>query len=323
MNKITFVNAKTLDEAVAALGAGAEVIAGGTDIYNSMKAMTLAKPPTKLVNVMKIPGLSYIKEEGGMLKLGANTTLTEIADSDVVKAKWPALAAAAKAVGTPQLRNMGTIAGNIAQELRCWYFRCEHNEFNCLRKGGQLCYMMAGNSLRHSALFPAGGCVTCSTSDTAVPLTALGATVVTTKKSIAIKDFYTALGNVLEATEIIKEIQVPTPAAGTKQTFTRWAERKALDFAESSVCAVWSVSGSNVSNAVIVMGAVSPVPVRATAAETYINGKPINAANAEAAGAEAVKSAQILAGNSGYSNVMGNKWKVQIAKTMVKRALLA
>ncbi len=239
MNKITFVNAKTLDEAVAALTAGAEVIAGGTDIYNGMKAMIFPKPATKLVNIMKIPGLSYIKEEGGVLKIGATTTLTEIAESSVVQAKWPILAQAAKAVGVPQLRNMGTIAGNIAQELRCWYYRAEHNEFNCLRKGGQLCYMMAGNSLRHSALFPAGGCVTGSTSDTAVPLMALGASVVTTKKTIAMKDFYTALGNVLEANEIIKEVQVPTPAAGTKQAFTRWAERKALDFAEASVAAVY------------------------------------------------------------------------------------
>jgi len=182
---------------------------------------------------------------------------------------------------------------------------------------------MAGNSLRHSALFPAGGCVTGSTSDTAVPLTALGASVVTTKKTIAMKDFYTALGNVLEANEVIKEDQVPTPAAGTKQAFTRWAERKALDFAEASVAVVYGLSGSNVANAVIVMGAVSPVPVRATAAEAAINGKPINAANAEAAGAAAVQSAQVLAGNTGYSNNMGNKWKIQIAKTMVKRALLA
>ena len=323
MNKITFVNAKTLDEAVAQLTAGAKVTAGGTDLYNAMKAMVFPKPPTKLVNVKTISGLSYIKEEGGMLKIGANTTLTEIADSSVVKGKWAILAQAAKAVGTPQLRNMGTIAGNIAQELRCWYYRAEHNEFNCLRKGGQLCYMMAGNSLRHSALFPAGGCVTSSCSDTAVPLTAFGASVVTTKKTIAMKDFYTALGNVLEANEVIKEIQVPTPASGTKQAFTRWAERKALDFAEASCAVVYGLSGSNVANAVIVLGAVSPVPVRASSAESFINGKPINAANADSAGAEAVKTAQVLAGNTGYSNNMGNKWKVQITKTMVKRALLA
>ena len=162
-----------------------------------------------------------------------------------------------------------------------------------------------------------------STSDTAIPLTALGATVVTTKKSIAMKDFYTALGNVLEVNEIIKEIQVPTPAAGSKQVYVRWAERKALDFAESSVAAVWAVSGGNVSNAVIVLGAVSPVPVRATSTEALVNGKAMTAALAAQAGDEAVKSAQILTGNTGYTNNMGNKWKVQIAKTMVKRALLA
>jgi xanthine dehydrogenase YagS FAD-binding subunit len=324
MYKITHVNAKTLDEAVAALTTGAKVNAGGTDLYQAMKSMCLGgKAPTKLVNLKKVPGLSYIKEEGGMLKIGALTTLAEIAESSVVQGKWPALAAAAKSVGTPQLRNMGTIAGNIAQELRCWYYRAEHNEFNCLRKGGQLCYMIAGNSLRHSALFPAGGCVTSSCSDTAIPLTALGATVVTTKKSIAMKDFYTALGNVLEANEIIKEIQVPTPAAGSKQAFIRWAERKALDFAEASCCAVWSVSGGNVASPVIVLGAVSPVPVRATSTEALVSGKAMNATLATQAGDEAVKAAQILTGNTGYSNNMGNRWKVQIAKTMVKRALMS
>ena len=323
MKKITNVNAATLDEAVAALGAGTAVIAGGTDIYNALKSMIYANPPAKLVNIKKIPGLDYIKEEGGMLKIGALTTLTEIADSSIVQAKWPSLAAAAKAVGTPQLRNMGTIAGNIAQQLRCWYYRAEHNEFNCLRKGGQLCYMVAGNSLRHSALFPAGGCVTASCSDTAIPLTALGATVVTTKKSIAMKDFYTPLGNVLDNNEVIKEIQVPTPAAGTKQSFVRWAERKALDFAESSVATLLTISGGNVTDAVIVLGAVSPVPVRATSTEALIKGKAMTDTLAAQAGDEAVKTAQILAGNTGYTNNMGNKWKVQIAKTMVKRALLA
>lgn len=323
MKKITHVNATTLDAAVAALGAGTAINAGGTDLYGGLKAMIYPTPPAKLVNIKTIPGLSYIKEEGGMLKIGALTTLTEIAESSVVTAKWPSLAAAAKAVGTPQLRNMGTIAGNIAQQLRCWYYRAEHNEFNCLRKGGQLCYMVAGNSLRHSALFPAGGCVTGSTSDTAIPLTALSATVVTTKKSIAMKDFYTPLGNVLDNNEIIKEIQVPTPAAGTKQSFTRWAERKALDFAESSVATLLTISGGNVTDAVIVMGAVSPVPVRATSTEALIKGKAMTDALATQAGDEAVKTAQILTGNTGYTNNMGNKWKVQIAKTMVKRALLA
>jgi len=318
MNKITHVNAKTLDEAVAALGAGAKVNAGGTDLYQAMKAMVYGKPPTKLVNIKKIPGLSYIKDDGGTLKIGALTTLTEIADSSVVQGKWPALAQAAHSVGMPQLRNMGTIAGNIAQELRCWYQRCEHNEFNCLRKGGQLCYMMAGNSLRHCALFPAGGCVTCSTSDTAIPLTALNATVVTTKRSIAMKDFYTPLGNVLEANEIIKEIQVPSPPAGSKQNYTRWAERKALDFYEVAVCTVTSAS-----DAVIIIGGVSPVPVKAVSTEALVKGKAMTPTLAAQAGDEAVKGAQILNGNTGYSNNMGNRWKVQVAKTMVKRALLA
>ena len=187
MNKIAYVDTTTTSDAVKALGATAEILAGGTDILSRLKGMILPNPPLTLVNIKNIPNLAYIKEEGGMLKIGALTKLVDITESTVVQGNYLALAQAAGKVGGPQHRNMGTIAGNLCQEVRCWYYRSEHNAFNCFRKGGTVCF----------AVCP---------SDTAIALSALNATIVTTKKSIAIKDLFKVLGNTLDNNEIITEI---------------------------------------------------------------------------------------------------------------------
>jgi len=308
MNKITHINATTIDDAVSALGSNAAVIAGGTDLYNAMKGFIYPTPPDTLVNIKTIPGMDYIKEEGGMLKIGAMTRLADIAESSVVKAKWSSLAEGAHLVGTPQLRNMGTLGGNLCQDTRCWYYRAENNQFNCFRKGGILCFLTIGRTERHSAILGGQVCFTNTVSDTAIPLTALGATVVTTQRNIPIADFFVTLGNVLEDNEIVTEIQVPEPAAGTKQVFLKWAERKALDFGEASVAI--AVSSSDAS---IVLGNVAPVPWKATDAEAAVAGQTITEAVAESAGEAAVNGAFALTDNA---------YKIQLAKTLVKRALL-
>jgi xanthine dehydrogenase YagS FAD-binding subunit len=313
MNKITYTNATTLTEAVDALGPKAAILAGGTDLLSRLKGMVLPTPPEKLVNIKNIPSMDYIKEEGGMLKIGALAKLSEIAESSVVITNYGALAEAARKVGGPQLRNMGTIAGNLCQEVRCWYFRGEHNCFPCFRKGGTLCLAIVGDN-RFNAILGGATCFAVCPSDTAIALTALDATIVTTKKTIAIKDLYKVLGVTLDNNEIIKEIQVPTPKAGTKQVFVKFAQRRAIDFAIASAAAVVTITGGNVTDARIVMGGVAPIPYRSTGAEDSLKGKPINVANAEAAGAEAVKGANPLS---------GNKYIIQVAKTMVKRAIIA
>jgi xanthine dehydrogenase YagS FAD-binding subunit len=312
MNKIAYVDTTTTSDAVKALGATAEILAGGTDILSRLKGMILPNPPLTLVNIKNIPNLAYIKEEGGMLKIGALTKLVDITESTVVQGNYLALAQAAGKVGGPQHRNMGTIAGNLCQEVRCWYYRSEHNAFNCFRKGGTVCFAVAGDN-RYHAILGGSSCFAVCPSDTAIALSALNATIVTTKKSIAIKDLFKVLGNTLDNNEIITEIQVPTPSAGTKQAFVKFAQRKAIDFAIASAAAVLTVSAGNVTKASIVMGGVAPIPYRATDAETSITGKSITSDNADAAGAAAVKSAIPLS---------GNKYMVQVAKTMVKRAII-
>ncbi len=315
MNKITHVNATTIAEATSALGASAAVIAGGTDIYGYLKAMLSPNEPDTLVNIKGISGLDGIEEAGGVLKIGALTRLTDIAESSVVQGNYAALAEAAKKVASPELRNMGTIGGNICQKIRCWYYRAEFNAFNCLRKNPSgICNALVGDNRYHSIFGTLEGCVAVNPSDTAPALVALNASVVTSKKTIAIEDFFTVNGEkttVLDDDEIVTEIQVPTPAAGTKSAFVKYAIRKSFDFPVVNCAAV--ISGSD---ARICLNAVYNNPHRATEAEDVIKGQTINEANATAAGEAAVASAIALPGGN-------NKYMIQIAKTLVKRAILA
>ena len=150
MKAFNHTNAKTLAEARTALAGGkATLIAGGTDLIGTLKDNILPTYPEYLVNIKTIPDLDYIKEEGGMLKIGAATRLADIAANPVVKEKYTALAQAALRVATPHIRDMGTIGGNIAQLHRCWYFHKPENRFPCIRKGGDRCFAMMGDNRYH------------------------------------------------------------------------------------------------------------------------------------------------------------------------------
>jgi xanthine dehydrogenase YagS FAD-binding subunit len=324
MKDIKHVNVTTVDAAVAELKKGkSAVIAGGTDLVQGMKAMVSPNAPETLVNIKGIAALKKLVEEGGMLKIGPLTTLTEIAESSVVQTKYTALAQAARKVASPELRNMGTIGGNICQGVRCWYYRGEHNVFPCLRKSSSgLCYALAGDNRYHSIFGAVSGCVAVNPSDMAPALVAMDAKIVTSKKTVAAQDFFAAKivpagegTTVLDADEIVTEIQVPTPAAGVKSAFVKFAARQAFDFPIVN-CAAMIGGGA----ARICMNAVHNLPRRATGAEDSIKGKTIDNTTAEAAAAAAVTGTITLAA-SGFGP--GNKYMVQIARTMVKRAILA
>ena len=328
MNPFTVSNPATVADAAATLAKGnAEVLAGGSELLVGLKSMcSPATPPATLVNLKTIPNLAYIKEEGGMLKVGALTTLTAIAKDNTVLTKYTALAQAAKAVATPELRNQGTIGGNICQKVQCWYYRGDDNMFNCLRKDSKgLCYAMTGDNRYHSIFGGVAGCFAVNPSDTAAALMAFGASIVTNKKTYAIKDFFAVNGEkttVLAADEIVTEIQVPTPAAGSKSAFTKFALRKSFDFPIVNCAAVITQASGTVSAASIALNAVYNLPRKATAAEDSIKTKAINAANAEAAGTAAVSAAVAMPTNAN-STTIGNKYMIQIAKTLVKRTILA
>jgi len=314
MDNITHVNVGSLSEATAELAKGkAEVIAGGTDMISTLKGFISDNLPERLVNIKKISGLDYIREDGGSLKIGALTTLTTIANSSLVKDKYTVLAQAALAVASPELRNMGTIGGNICQRNRCIYFRNEHNDFNCLRKNPSgLCYALTGVNRYHSIFGAMDGCVAACPSDTAPALVALKAKIVTTAKTWEAAEFFGAKNEHicnLAGDEIVTEIQIPTPASGTKSAYKKFAFRKSFDFPLVSAAVV--ISGSDAS---IVLGGVYPAPRVATGAQDAIKGQTINEPNATAAGDAAVKGAVDLG---------QNKWKFQVTKTIVKRAILA
>ena len=328
MNPFTVTSPATVAEAAATLAKGnAAILAGGSEILAGLKAMNSpATPPATLVNLKTIPNLSYIKEEGGMLKIGSLTTLTTIAANTTVQSKYTALAQAAGAAASPELRNQGTIGGNICQKVQCWYYRGDDNLFNCLRKDSKgICYAMAGDNRYHSIFGGVGGCLAVNPSDTAAALTAFGASIVTNKKTWAIKDFFAVNGEnttALAADEIVTEIQIPTPATGTKSAFTKFALRKSFDFPIVNCAAVITQASGTVSAASIALNAVHNLPRKATTAETSITGKAINAANADAAGTAAVSGATAMPANANTTTI-GNKYMIQIAKIMVKRTILA
>jgi len=313
MKSFNHTNATSLAEVKTALADGkTNLIAGGTDLIGTLKDNILPTYPSTVINIKTVPGLDYIKEKGGMLKIGAATRLADIAANPTIEQKYTALAQAAFRVATPHVRDMGTIGGNIAQLHRCWYFRKPENRFNCIRKGGNQCFAMMGDNRYHSIFGAVNRCIAVNPSDTAPALIALNAKVVTDRRTIEAENFFDVKnpGNtVLAMDEIIKEIQIPAPPAGAKSAFLKFAMRKSIDFPIVN-CAVM-VGGDRPR---ICLNAVAPKPYRATKAEAAIAGKTINEKNAKAAGEAAVADARPLE---------ASRFKVQIAKTLVKRALLA
>ncbi len=320
------VNATTVAEATAALAKGtAMACAGGTDLLALLRFEVLPadKYPQGIVNLKTIPGLDYIKEESGFLKVGALTRLEDIAQSAVVQAKWAALSQAASRAASPHVRAMGTIGGNICQYIRCWYFRAADNRFNCKRKGG-VCWARLGDNRFHSIFGSMQGCWAVNPSDIAPALVALNATIVTSSRQIAAESFWAVAGlasTVLNAGEIVTEVRVPVPATGTKSAFLKYAYRKSIDFPIVNVAAAISASDAR-----ICLNAVYNIPYRATAAENLVRGQPITPELAEAAGQAVIANATLLEGSGthpGNNSNPGNAWKIQVAKILVKRTILA
>jgi xanthine dehydrogenase YagS FAD-binding subunit len=322
MKTFTHFNASTIDEAVSLLKryqGKANLIAGGTDILGKMKDRILPGYPEALINLKTIPGLDTIVEEGDVLRIGPLAILEDIAHDATVKAGYGALAEAARRTASPHLREMGTIGGNICQDIRCWYYRNSENRFPCLRKGGGRCYALKGDTRYHS-IFGGSveeGCIAVHPSDTAPALIALNAKIKTSKRTLPAEDFFqveVSRTTVLEDDEIITEVQVPKSESGAKSAFFKFALRKSIDFPIVNCAAGISTKGGKVENVRICLNAVYVKPYRAFKAEETIMGKAIDETSAEAAGNAAVSDAKPLHDNA---------YMVQAAKTMVKRAILA
>jgi len=319
MKQFLHFSPKTLDEASSLLksNAGSMAIAGGTELLHGMKQNYGGTTPSALVDLKTIPGLDFITESGGVLKIGPNTTLVEIASSSTVQGNYRALGQAASRVASPLLRNMGTIAGNIGQDVWCWYYRGTDNLFNCIRKGGAVCFAQAGDNRYYNSIFGGPkGCYSVHPTDTGVALSALNASLVTTSRTLTMDNFFTeaAPGNTLQTGELIKEIDIPTPVAGSKSAFIKIAPRPSIDFALVSAGVWYTPATAAVTDCRIYLGGVYQKPYHATAAESALKGQTVSASVALTVGQAAVSQAVPMTGNS---------FKKQLSTTAISRALQA
>ena len=304
---------------VSQFGGKANLIAGGTDLLGVLKGDILSEYPEALINIKTIPGLNRIKENHGRLEIGALTRLVDIVQSSIIKEKYGMLAEAAASVATPEIRNMGTIGGNLCQDTRCWYYRYPHSiggRIHCYRKGTGPCHAIKGDN-RYHAIFGGKKCFAVCPSDLATALAALDADVKVVnprgEKTIPIADFYAPRGHVLKPDEIVTAIYVSEPPRNASQSFLKFRLREAIDFAIVSAATVVYIDEGVCQDARIILGAVAPAPYRAKAAEEIIRGKSLDASRAEAAAERAVADAKPLSRN-GY--------KVEVTKTLICRALL-
>jgi len=300
----SYRRARTLDEAVEALAApGARLHAGGTDLLGCLRDRVF--DAESLVSISRIPGLDGIRAapDGG-LALGALATLAGIAASPLVAERAPGLAEAAASAASPQLREQGTLGGNLCQRPRCWYFR---GEFHCAKKGGDTCYAWGGEN-RYHAIFGGGPCYIVHPSDTAPMLVALGASIRTLgprgARAIPAGEFFrppseeVTRETALAPGEIVTEVVVPG-APGWRSSYRKVRERGAWDFALASVALAVRLEGRRVAECRVVLGGVAPIPWRSAPAERALTGGELSPALARAAGEAAAEGAEPLEQN-GY-----------------------
>ena len=321
MATFEYLEAQTIDEAVSLLSRpGAAAMGGGTDILAQVKDGVVGAG--RLVGLAAIPGFSAIAETADGLTIGAGATIADVAAHPVVQRRYDALAQAAGGLATPQIRNEGTIGGNLAQRPRCWYYRSPL--IPCLKKGGDRCYALAGNT---RLLCVTGGdrCYIVHPSDTAVALSALDASVEVAgpggERTLPVADFFAGPGrdllreNVLEPGELLTRIVI-TADAPERSVYLKVREREAGDFALVSVAAALSVEGdgpdATIRKARVALGGVAPVPHRAVEVEGYLEGRTVAEADPIAASDLALTNATPLPQN-GY--------KVPMARATIRRAL--
>jgi xanthine dehydrogenase YagS FAD-binding subunit len=299
-------------------GADALVFAGGLDSMDWLKDRL--KRPKAVVDLSQIAELKGIREANGGLEIGAMTPLTEIVRHPVVREKYSILMEAAELVASPQIRNQGTIGGNVSQDTRCWYYR---GGWNCYRAGGNICYADTPTAVnREHAIFDADRCVAVNPSDTAPALVALDAQMVIRgpkgERIVNAEDYWLGPGiditrmNVLAPDELLTSIRIPATWAGAQFYFEKVRDRQVWDFPLVNVASAIKANGGNIGEARLVVNAVAATPKRLKNVEAAIAGKPRNEETATMAGQMAVEGAVTLRHN-GY--------KVPLMRNLVKRAI--
>jgi xanthine dehydrogenase YagS FAD-binding subunit len=305
MPTFTYLKVKSLKEAITQLSSkNARIHAGGTDLLGCLRDDIFSSD--KLVSIGQIKALRGISQgRDGWLRIGALTSIAEIENNKTIRERYSALAQAASEVASPQLRNQGTIGGNICQKPRCWYYR---GEFHCLRKGGDTCYAYQGENQFH-CIFGGQMCYIVHPSDTAPALAAFEAMVqvsgVGGTRLVPIARFHVPPNEnvqketILTPNEIVTEILLPPPAKGLHSSNRKVRGRRSWDFALASVALALQFEGDKIAKARVVLGGAAPVPWRSKEVEKVITGRRLDAETVNRAAAAAVKNAQPLKHN-GY-----------------------
>ncbi len=307
MREFKIAEPRTADEAAALLAETKEtaaIIAGGTDIIDELKSGVSAA--SLVVDLRGVAGLAGIAAEKGGLRIGAMTRVVDLAGDAAVARDYPGLKQAALALATPQLRNVGTVGGNLCQRPRCWYYR--DPQVVCRKKGGFNCFAYQGRNKYH-CIFGGSGCFIVYPSDLAPALISLGATATIGSgkgdKVMPLEAFYAGPNvdvtreNVLVKGQFLKSVGVPAPKAGLKSAYVKLEERGSWDFALVSAAVAGIVKGGALAEISIVMGGVAPVPWRLKKAEDALRGKPVTEAVVRQAADAALTDASPLREN-GY-----------------------
>ncbi len=295
-------------------------IAGGTDLLGEIKDEIIS--PEVVVDLKFISHLSYIeKDKEGGLKIGALTTITELVENSMIQKEYPGFHQAASSVATPQLRNMGTVGGNLCQRPRCWYYR--DPQLKCRKKGGSRCFALRGKNKYH-AILGGGICNIVHPSDLAPMLMALGAelSIASSKgdRLIPLGDFFilpkvnVQRENILESGEMVKEVRIPASKSREKSTYLKLRERGAWDFALVSAAVKALVTDHIFKELKIVLGGVAPIPWRLKKAEDLIQGQKVTEDLIKRAVREALKEARPLSDNA---------YKKELAEAAVSRAAMS
>ena len=294
------------------------VLAGGLDSMDWLKDRL--RRSKAVIDLSQIKELVGIKEADGGLEIGAMTPITQVVNHPVVKEKFGLLREAAELVASPQIRNQGTLGGNVSQDTRCWYYR---GGWTCYRAGGNICYADTPTAInREHAIFDADRCVAVSPSDTAPALVALEAQMVVRstrgERVVSAAEYFVGPGiditrmTVLQPGDILTAIRIPSTFAGAQFYFEKVRDRQVWDFPLVNVASALKMSGNTISDARIVVGAVAATPKRLANVEAAVKGKARDEATADMAGKMAVEGAATLRYN-GY--------KVPLMRNLVKRAI--
>jgi xanthine dehydrogenase YagS FAD-binding subunit len=273
----------------------AEFRAAGTDLSERRRSGVSRGPLIDLTASPDMTGINWSAD--GSARIGASTTIAAIATDARITDAYPGIAAAALGVATPQIRHLATLGGNLAQRSRCWYYRNPH--IACLKKDGSDCPARSGNHL-YSVAFDLGPCVAPHPSTMAAALLAYEATIITNRrKAQTIGELFGdgsngAADNTLASGEMIRSVQLPPPVAGERALYKRAISRAYAEWPLVEVCARAVVSAGTFQFIRLTAGGIAPVPLRLSACETALQGKPANAANIASAAKQAIDRARPL-----------------------------